>query len=137
MKTENNSTNLKGLEDIRIAEQRMFDIHAGRTKTLTLEDAASLIPVETPDILDNVYADIGVANPEKMLSKARTVAQISQVISRPTCTVEKAANVIGLSDTQLKNLLRGQFQGYEEKDLLEYLEKLNQSESFAGAKLAE
>ena len=91
----------------------------------------------TKDKPYNVYADIGVASPEEMLRKARIVTEISQVINRSTCTTTKAANVIGLSETQLKDLLRGQFQDCEEKNLIAYLEKLNQSESFAGAKLAE
>ena len=42
-----------------------------------------------------------------------------------------------LSEARLKELLRGQFQDYREVDLMEYLEKLHQDKSFAGAKLGE
>lgn len=85
----------------------------------------------------NVYADIGVANPEQMLRKALIVAQISQVITCSEGRITWAANIIGLSETQLKEVLRGQFQNYREVDLMEYLEKLHQDKSFAGAKLGE
>ena len=85
----------------------------------------------------NVYVDIGVANPEQMLRKARIVAQISQVIACSEGRITWAAKIIGLSETQLKEVLRGQFQDYREADLIEYLEKLHQDKSFAGAKLGE
>lgn len=42
----------------------------------------------------NVYADIGVANPEQMLSKARIVAQISQVITCSAGRISRAASIL-------------------------------------------
>lgn len=85
----------------------------------------------------NVYADIGVANPEQMLRKARIVAQISQVITYSEGRISRAVGILGLSETELKQLLHGHFHDYQEADLVEYLEKLHQNESFAGAKLGE
>lgn len=85
----------------------------------------------------NVYADIRVANPEEMLRKARIVAQISQVINCSAGRISSVAGILGLSETELKELLRGHFQDYREIDLMEYLEKLHQDKSFAGAKLGE
>ncbi len=93
--------------------------------------------MKTEDSSGNVYADIGVANPEEMLRKAQVVAQISEVICCSEDQILRAADIIGLSKTQLKELLRGQFQDYREVDLKEDLEKLHQNESFAGAKLGE
>jgi len=85
----------------------------------------------------NIYADIGVVNPEQMLSKARIVAQISQVITYSEGRILRAVSILGLSETELKELLHGHFQDYREADLIEYLEKLHQDKSFAGAKLGE
>ena len=85
----------------------------------------------------NVYADIRVANPEEMLRKARIVAQTSQVINCSAVRISSVACILGLSETELKELLRGHFQDYREIDLMEYLEKLHQDKSFAGAKLGE
>ena len=85
----------------------------------------------------NVYADIGVANPEQMLRKARIVAQISQVIAYSEDRISRAMGILGLSESDLKELLHGHFQDYREVDLMEYLEKLHQDKSFAGAKLGE
>ena len=93
--------------------------------------------MKTENSSDNVYADIGLANPEQMLRKARIVAQISQVINCSAGRISSAAGLLGLAETQLKELLRGEFQDYREVDLIEYLEKLHQNESFAGAKLGE
>ena len=111
--------------------------NAGHTKTLISEEITSLIPVEQSDIPDNVYADIGMANPEETLRKARIVAQISQVIKRSEGRISRAAGIIRLSETQLTELLLGHFQDFREVDLMEYLEKLHQDKSFAGAKLGE
>ena len=83
----------------------------------------------------NVYADIGVANPEQMLRKARIVAQISQVIAYSEDRISRAMGILGLSESDLKELLHGHFHAYREADLMEYLEKLHQDKSFAGAKL--
>ena len=93
--------------------------------------------MKTEKSSDNVYADIGVANPEQMLRKARIVAQISKVITFSAGRISRAASILELSEAQLKELLRGQFQDYREVDLMEYLEKLHQDKSFAGAKLGE
>lgn len=85
----------------------------------------------------NIYADIGMANPDEMLKKARIVEQINQVITCSEGRISSAAGILGLAETQLKELLRGQFQDYLEADLIEYLEKLHQNESFADGKLGE
>lgn len=93
--------------------------------------------MKTEKTSGNVYADIGMANPEQMLKKARIVAQINQVITCSEGRTSRAASIIGLSETQLKELLHGHFHDYREADLVEYLEKLHQNESFAGSELGE
>ena len=93
--------------------------------------------MSTENRVPNVYADIGVANPEQMLRKAQIVAQINQVITCSEGRISWAASIIGLSETRLKEVLRGHFQDYKDVDLIKYLEKLRQNESFAGAKLGE
>ena len=85
----------------------------------------------------NIYADIGMANPDEMLKKARIVAQINQVVTCSEGRISSAAGILGLAETELKKLLHGHFQDYREVDLMEYLEKLHQDKSFAGAKLGE
>lgn len=93
--------------------------------------------MKTEKTSGNVYADIGVANPEQMLRKARIVAQISQVITYSEGRISRAVGILGLSETELKELLHGHFHDYREADLVEYLEKLHQNESFAGSELGE
>lgn len=93
--------------------------------------------MSTENIFTNVYADIGVDNPEQTLRKARVVAQISQLINCPEDRILSAASILGLSAMELKELIHGHFQDYKEADLIEYFEKLNQNRSFAGAKLGE
>ena len=89
------------------------------------------------DSSGNIYADIGMANPEEILRRARFVEQISEVITCSEDRFSRASGIIGLSKVQLKELLNGHFQDFREVDLMEYLEKLHQDKSFAGAKLGE
>ena len=91
--------------------------------------------MKTENSSGNIYVDIGVANPEQMLRKALIVAQISQVITYSEDRISRAVGILGLSETELKELLHGHFHDYREADLVEYLEKLHQDKSFAGAKL--
>lgn len=51
--------------------------------------------MKTEDSSGNVYADIGVANPEEMLRKAQVVAQISEVICCSEDQILRAADIIG------------------------------------------
>ena len=85
----------------------------------------------------NIYADFGMAKTEEILRRAQFVEQISEVITCSEDRFSSASSIIGLSEVQLKELLIGHFQDFREVDLMEYLEKLHQDKSFAGAKLGE
>ena len=69
----------------------------------------------------NVYADIGVAQPETMLVKARLAQRIGSIVVARKLTQREAAEIIGLSQSKLSNILRGQFRGASEAKLMNYL----------------
>lgn len=60
----------------------------------------------------NVFADLGFANPELELAKARIVQTIADEISRRSLTQRAAGELIGLPQPKLSTLLRGQWSSY-------------------------
>jgi predicted XRE-type DNA-binding protein len=72
----------------------------------------------------NVYKDIGAANPETMLAKAQLVTRIGSIIEARKLTQREAAEVIGMPQPKLSNVLRGQFRGVSETKLMDCLLRL-------------
>jgi len=75
----------------------------------------------------NVYADLGFENAEQMLVKARLVAKISEIIRRRRLAQAQAAELLGLRQPRLSNMLRGRFQGISETRLIECLTRLGRN----------
>ena len=72
----------------------------------------------------NVYADLGVANPERMLVKAKLVSAIAEIIADGELSQVAAAELLELTQPKLSNLLRGQFHGVSERRLMDCLTRL-------------
>ena len=72
----------------------------------------------------NVYADLGVKNADAMLVKAELVVMISRLILERGLTQAAAAELLGLTQPKLSNILRGQFHGVSERRLIDCLIRL-------------
>ncbi|AME27367.1 MULTISPECIES: helix-turn-helix domain-containing protein [Burkholderiaceae] len=72
----------------------------------------------------NVYTDLGLADAEEMLVKAQLASKIGEIIKGRRWTQQQAAEVLGMTQPKLSNLLRGQFRGVSEAKMLECLAKL-------------
>ena len=72
----------------------------------------------------NVYADLGVKNADAMLVKAELVMTISRIIRERDLTQSTAAELVGLTQPKLSNILRGQFHGVSERRLIDCLTRL-------------
>jgi predicted XRE-type DNA-binding protein len=72
----------------------------------------------------NVYADLGYADADEMLIKAQLVAKIVEIINRKGFTQTQAAELLGMPQPKLSNLLRGRFRGFSERRLMDCLTKL-------------
>uniref|UniRef100_UPI00333F0F54 helix-turn-helix domain-containing protein n=1 Tax=Castellaniella defragrans TaxID=75697 RepID=UPI00333F0F54 len=73
---------------------------------------------------NNVYADIGLPDAEDMLIKAQLVTRIREIIKARGWTQQKAADVLGLTQSKLSKILRGQFRGISETRLLDCMTRL-------------
>jgi len=72
----------------------------------------------------NVYSDLGYGNADEMLIKAQLVTKIAEIIKRKSLTQTEAAELLGMPQPKLSNLLRGQFRGVSERRLMDCLTKL-------------
>lgn len=75
----------------------------------------------------NVYADLGMPNAEEMLVKAQLATKIGEIIRRRKLTQVEAAQLLGIPQPKLSNMLRGQFRGISEAKMLECLTRLGRN----------
>lgn len=73
----------------------------------------------------NVFADIGILDPETHLAKAKIVQNLSRIIKAQGLTQTEAGMRLGLSQPKLSALLNGQFRGYSVERLLRFVTALH------------
>jgi predicted XRE-type DNA-binding protein len=66
----------------------------------------------------NVFADLGLPNADELLLKAQIVTEISRLMKLKKLTQANAAELTGIAQPDLSNLLRGKFRGFSIERLL-------------------
>jgi len=74
----------------------------------------------------NVYADLGLPDAEEMIVKARLAAKISEIIKHRHLTQQQASGILGMPQSKISNMLRGNFRGISESKMIECLNLLGQ-----------
>lgn len=74
----------------------------------------------------NVFADLGLSNPEERLTKADLAMQIAGGIRARRLTQAKAAALFGIDQPKISRLLRGQLSGFSTERLIHFLTLLGQ-----------
>jgi predicted XRE-type DNA-binding protein len=69
----------------------------------------------------NVFADIGVPNPEEALLKAQLTHQINRIIERRGLSQEDAAALLGIAQPKVSNLNVGRLRGFSVERLMRFL----------------
>jgi predicted XRE-type DNA-binding protein len=72
----------------------------------------------------NVFADLGLANPEELLVKAELAHQISVLIAAQNLTQTQAAVILGIDQPKISALLRGKLSGFSTDRLFRFLNAL-------------
>ena len=72
----------------------------------------------------NVYADLGLADAQEMLVKAKLASKIGEIIQHQNLTQQQAAQLLAMPQPKVSLLLRGQFRGISEAKMLECLARL-------------
>ena len=75
----------------------------------------------------NVYADLGLGDAEEMLVKAQLATKIGEIIKRRKLTQIQAAELLGIPQPKLSNMLRGQFRGVSETKMIDCLTRLGRN----------
>jgi predicted XRE-type DNA-binding protein len=72
----------------------------------------------------NVCADLGMADAQEMLVKAKLASKISDIIKRQGLTQQQAAELLAMPQPKVSLMLRGQFRGISESKMLDCLARL-------------
>ncbi|TBV04051.1 helix-turn-helix domain-containing protein [Phytopseudomonas dryadis] len=72
----------------------------------------------------NVYADLGRADANEMQVKAQLAAKIGSIIKARHLTQVEAAEILGLSQPKVSDILRGKFRGISEARMMDCLSRL-------------
>jgi predicted XRE-type DNA-binding protein len=74
----------------------------------------------------SVYADLGLKNHKEMETKSNLVIEISKAIKKRKLTQTQAAELFGISQPKLSELLNGRFRGYSVERLIHFLNEIGQ-----------
>jgi len=72
----------------------------------------------------NVYADLGYADAAEMQRKSQLAGEIARAIKARRLTQVDAAELLGIDQSKISRITRGQFRGVSEAKLLELVAKL-------------
>jgi predicted XRE-type DNA-binding protein len=74
----------------------------------------------------NVFADLGIENPEEELTKAKLVWEIEQIIKKKKLTQVAAAKLMGINQPKVSALIRRKLDGFSVERLIHFLNTLGQ-----------
>jgi predicted XRE-type DNA-binding protein len=72
----------------------------------------------------NIFADLGLPNPEEMLVKAELASKIGEIIAARNLTQMDAAEILGIDQPKVSALIRGRLTGFSTERLFRFLNAL-------------
>ncbi|MGX7706558.1 helix-turn-helix domain-containing protein [Methylobacterium sp. Gmos1] len=75
---------------------------------------------------DNIFADLGLPNPETHLLKARIVAELYRVFTQRGMSQTKSGELLGISQPEVSRLFKGRFREYSVERLMNFLTAFDQ-----------
>ena len=84
-------------------------------------------PIDEPAVYyggENVFADIGLPNPDEILAKAKIGSVIQDVIEFRGLTQSKAADIMGIDQAEASKIVRGRLGEFSMDRLLSFLLRL-------------
>ncbi len=75
----------------------------------------------------NVFADLGLPNPEELLAKATLAHRIHVLLAERKLTQRKAARILGIDQPKVSALIRGRLEGFSLERLCRFLNLLGQN----------
>jgi len=87
-----------------------------------MTDRPAKIPVTRSS--GNVFADLGLPNPEGRLAKAQLALEIGRILKQRRLTQQAAAKLMGIDQPKVSHLLHGRLAGFSTERLLGFLTAL-------------
>ncbi len=72
----------------------------------------------------NIFEDLGLPDAAEMQVKATLAAKIGEILKQRHLTQFQAAEILGMPQPKLSNMLRGQSRGISEAKMLECMNRL-------------
>ena len=69
----------------------------------------------------NVFADLGLAEPEELLAKAKLAHEISRILEQRKLSQAKASQILGVDPAKVSALVRGRLTGFSTDRLLRFV----------------
>ncbi len=69
----------------------------------------------------NVFADLGLANPDELLVKAELARKISRIITQNNIAQVEAAQLLGIDQPKISALMKGKLSGFSTERLFRFL----------------
>ena len=73
----------------------------------------------------NVFADIGVSNPERVLARARVMFRIAEILRERGLTQQRASKLLGIPQSKVSCLMNGKLHMFSLDHLFELLNALD------------
>lgn len=77
----------------------------------------------------NVFADLGVENPEEAFVKSELARQIAKLIKKKKLTQKQAAEILSIDQPKISALIRGRLRSFSLERLIRFLNELGQDVS--------
>jgi predicted XRE-type DNA-binding protein len=77
--------------------------------------------IEVEEGSGNIFADIGLPNPEERTAKADLAIRIAETIRARRLTQARAAHILKIDQPKISRLLRGQLSGFPTERLMHFL----------------
>jgi predicted XRE-type DNA-binding protein len=73
---------------------------------------------------ENVFADLGVRDPEDSLVRAKLVKQIVEIVRKKGLRQNEIGDILGVDQSKVSKLVRGRISGFTSDRLLRFLNRL-------------
>ena len=80
--------------------------------------------IEVQRSSDNVYADLGLPDAERLKIKSGLVVEIRKAMRRLGLTQQEAAKRMGITQPKVSDMMRGDFSNLSERKLMDCLNRL-------------
>ena len=75
--------------------------------------------------IGNVFADIGVAHPERVQARAQIMSRVAEIIRERNLTQQKASKLLGIPQSKVSCLMNGKLSMFSLDHLFELLNALD------------